>query len=531
MSEQASQPQSTLTPAAPLFDTSQQAENVHHTTGYEPNLNLGTGALQGLGVPPPEIMAGGPEAQLLWYLSQQTRLGNGDPVPQATAAAHGTPPGLSQVLGGAPLALPFQGHWGGEATVSGAVGVPGFPASYSTLANPVTYPQQQNTGGAFYSPSFAFPIQQQQQLQSVQQPQFKYATPPGGSLFTGNEQGQQSMLSSLAGVAQAGASALNPLLQALVPQLPIQLIPNMPLPQSPPAYYTPQPMATPLAQPSSSLSNGLSPEMLQQLLQSVLQQQQPQVPPVPQVHQGPSSSEHIPVPDHDDPPMTSPPASVPLDVVLKLLETMKGQGSHVHVPVSREADRVVCSTLPTHMDYGQWRYAFGISVMTACPQLPQLIGPFLEEVSNPLVTDAMLVSTRHPSLTSVDMKIFSTLVQLLMNKPSDDTARMLSTIRTACVPGCGRQALRVFDCDFMHQGPQRRQVALVSLHNMKPCNEPSQVEPTIVQLRSILMELRGSAEMPSDAFVMGMIRTFFSGINKLSPIFMTFVMIPNLQPQ
>ena len=74
MSEQASQPQSTLAPALPLFDTSQQAENVHHTTGYEPNVNLGAGAHPGLGVPPPEVMAGGPEVQLMWYLSQQTRL-------------------------------------------------------------------------------------------------------------------------------------------------------------------------------------------------------------------------------------------------------------------------------------------------------------------------------------------------------------------------------------------------------------------------------------------------------------------------
>ena len=227
MSEPASQP--TLAPAPPLFDVSQQGENVHHTThttGYEPNVNLGAGALPGLGVPPPEVMAGGPEAQLIWYLSQQTRLGNGDPVPQATAAAHGTPPGLSQVLGGAPLALPFQGHWGGDVSGLGGVGVHGI----STMPNnptPGTYPQLQNTGGnVSYSPSFAFPIQQQQQLlQSVQQPQFGYETPPGTSLFSGNQQGQQSMLSSLAGFAQAGASALNPLLQALVPQPQMPLIP------------------------------------------------------------------------------------------------------------------------------------------------------------------------------------------------------------------------------------------------------------------------------------------------------------------
>ena len=129
------------------------------------------------------------------------------------------------------------------------------------------------------------------------------------------------------------------------------------------------------------------------------------------------------------------------------------------------------------------------------------------------------------------MKLFASIVQLLIQKQTDDTARMLSTIRTQCIPGCGRQALRVLDGDFMHQGPKRRQVALVALHNMKAVNELSQVEPCIIQLRGILMELRGSPEMPSDAFVLGMLRSLFGGISKLSPIFLTFDLLPNMQPQ
>ena len=45
------------------------------------------------------------------------------------------------------------------------------------------------------------------------------------------------------------------------------------------------------------------------------------------------------------------------------------------------------------------------------------------------------------------------------------------------------------------------------------------------------MELRGSLEMPSDAFVLGMMRFLLGGINKLSPIFLTFDVLPNMQPQ
>ena len=37
--------------------------------------------------------------------------------------------------------------------------------------------------------------------------------------------------------------------------------------------------------------------------------------------------------------------------------------------------------------------------------------------------------------------------------------------------------------------------------------------------------------MPSDVFVLGMLRSLFGGINKLSPIFLTFDLLPNMQPQ
>ena len=60
-------------------------------------------------------------------------MANRDPVPQATAAAPGVPAGLSQVLGGAPLALPFQGHWGGDVSGVGGVGVQGITPALSLI--------------------------------------------------------------------------------------------------------------------------------------------------------------------------------------------------------------------------------------------------------------------------------------------------------------------------------------------------------------------------------------------------------------
>ena len=218
---------------------------------------------------------------------------------------------------------------------------------------------------------------------------------------------------------------------------------------------------------------------------------------------------------------------------MKLLEMAKGtssqqgQGSSI---IGREADRITITALPSHMDYSQWRYGLTVNIMSASPQ-PQLIQIFIDEISNPAVSDAQLLSSRPPSLQSVDMKIFASVVQLLINKPSDDTARILSTIRMHCTSGCGRQAIRVLDGDYMHQGPKRRQVALEQLHQMRPVNELFQVEPTIVWLKGTLLELRGSAEVPSDAYVLGMLRTLFCDINKLSPVFTTYDLLPGMQPQ
>ena len=121
----------------------------------------------------------------------------------------------------------------------------------------------------------------------------------------------------------------------------------------------------------------------------------------------------------------------------------------------------------------------GINIMSASPQ-PQLIQKFLDDISDPSISDLELFQNRPQALISIDMKLFASIVQLLIQKQTDDTARMLSTIRTQCISGCGRQALRVLDGDYMHQGPKRRQVALVALHNMKAVNELSQLEPCIV---------------------------------------------------
>ena len=81
--------------------------------------------------------------------------------------------------------------------------------------------------------------------------------------------------------------------------------------------------------------------------------------------------------------------------------------------------------------------------------MPHLVGPFLDEVDNPYVTDDVLFTGRPPGMTSIDAKLFSALVHLLVTKPCDDSTRILGAIRQLCQPGCGRQALRLIDGDYV----------------------------------------------------------------------------------
>ena len=193
-------------------------EILQPTTGYEPNIRVEP-ALPRLGLPPSDIVAQGPDAMLQWYMSQHEALDNPPVQPRADVSRVTQPPGLSQGPGGAQLALPFQGYWG-EVLGARGVDVQGISPAYATPSQPYPFTEPAYNTGLQVTPSFAFPMQSQHLGQ---------ASVPQGSLFSGVQQPQQSLLSSLANMAQTGvSSALNPLLAAMNPPPPVQLIPNMP---------------------------------------------------------------------------------------------------------------------------------------------------------------------------------------------------------------------------------------------------------------------------------------------------------------
>ena len=58
--------------------------------------------------------------------------------------------------------------------------------------------------------------------------------------------------------------------------------------------------------------------------------------------------------------------------------------------------------------------------------------------------------------------------------------------------------------------------ALAQLHELKAVNDIYHVEQSITYLKSILLELRGSVDMPSEGSIVGLLRTMYSSNNKLS---------------
>ena len=155
--------------------------------------------------------------------------------------------------------------------------------------------------------------------------------------------------------ARTASSVLNPMLAALSPAQPSLLY--APTPQ----YFTPvQEAPTPPT---------LTQEMLQELTARAAQTQVPA-----DSVEAPADS----VAGRSDSPVDAAVPSVPLDVVLKLIEMLKIQAvpQQSHGSVSfKEADRVVIPNLPVHIEYTQWRYSVSANIMSASSS-PHLVGPF-----------------------------------------------------------------------------------------------------------------------------------------------------------
>ena len=323
--------------SAPVTPQVLPGQGFGQTTGYEPKSapspqppNLMSGV--------PSSLLGSPDAILDFLLRQQLQQ-------QATAQASSSsmPPGVQggpAGVGTHNLAPPTQ------ALPSGFAGMP--PISMQTAKTPPSLmpntPMTQSVPQSLF-PGITTPQQQGTHFQMApflqQQPPMQHPHGQSWASMLG-----QALQDTALGAQTVVSSALNPMLQAIQPQVaPLSLYPQAP---PTPAYFTPTAEAQPPLPPQPQ------PQLTQELLAQFLASQVP--PPSQPAPQAPASVTGSQVPVSNSP--LDPAAAVPLDMVLKLLGITKaGQVPHKSQMFSgltiREADRIQITALPSQMDYSQ----------------------------------------------------------------------------------------------------------------------------------------------------------------------------------
>ena len=209
--------------------------------------------------------------------------------------------------------------------------------------------------------------------------------------------------------------------------------------------------------------------------------------------------------------------SVPVDIVIALIRAAGAGQSVPTMPAVhvKEADRISLGAFP-QTDYRVWREAAMANIIASSVR-PRETEFFISAISDPRVSDLDLVRHRPPSFETLDAKIYSAILYMLTSKVNEDTSRIMVTLQQRVCPGSGRQAFRALDADFMTHGPRRRQALLSGLYALKPVNDMANVEPPILKIRQVLLQLKDTPDLPSDGMIVGMIRFYASPIHKYPP--------------
>jgi len=227
--------------------------------------------------------------------------------------------------------------------------------------------------------------------------------------------------------------------------------------------------------------------------------------------------------------------SIPLSEVMKLIAQLaKPQSAPSSSPpaqsFAREADRVIIPSWPTAAGMvEQWLFALEANIVSASA-VPDAAAKFCAEMRNIAFPDQMLITMRDPRLAGLDSKIYAALIHVLMAKDSEDSRRILLSIRQNVAAGSGRQAVRAIMADFASTGTRQQQLALTALHNVRPCSEFAMAEKTITEISEHLVSLNGSRDMPSENMLMVILRNTFMNTPRLKEVFAAFDLQPGASP-
>jgi len=160
-----------------------------------------------------------------------------------------------------------------------------------------------------------------------------------------------------------------------------------------------------------------------------------------------------------------------------------------------------------------------MAAVLAATGRPGAAAPWISQVQDASVPFSALV-TVDATLAGLDCKLFMAILSALGAKSATATEHELALhARTSCSLGCGRQLLRLLDLEYGRDDAGRRQKALRLLLSLRPCSGRDHLEPTLLQVETLLAELRGTCADPGPDLLAGIVRHVFGNVPALASIF------------
>ena len=176
----------------------------------------------------------------------------------------------------------------------------------------------------------------------------------------------------------------------------------------------------------------------------------------------------------------------------------------------REAERVILPPFPQHPQYPQWRYAVTAAIVAASSTDCTY---YLAELDDAAIDPSDLIP-RDPTLRSLDQKLFAAILHVL--RSGDEPMRVAEEIKRDTTLGAGRQAIRILDRHFMHQGTKRRQRSLQELVSLK-LNSITDLEDYVAKFERLVYDLSSTDDKVSDSMACSLLRSQLQGHSKLAP--------------